>query len=167
MKKFVFFLNFSAIVTLFFLFFTAGAQADCTKDTDCKGDRICEKGKCVEPGQIEQSPALINTKKQNSFEDLLRKIDGRRYTFLTGLGTTLILDVRGKVFVPGILDYDRKYIQKPPFEIQGRVTTIPDYDGDKAILSLIYTISEDGDRITRRVQMRNNTGFDYIYLWQR
>jgi hypothetical protein len=25
------------------------ARAACTKDTDCKGDRVCEKGKCVAP----------------------------------------------------------------------------------------------------------------------
>ena len=27
----------------------AGAAAQCFKDTDCKGDRICETGKCVSP----------------------------------------------------------------------------------------------------------------------
>ena len=26
-----------------------GAQAQCTKDTDCKGERICEKGICLAP----------------------------------------------------------------------------------------------------------------------
>ena len=26
------------------------ANAVCTKDTDCKGDRICDEGKCVNPG---------------------------------------------------------------------------------------------------------------------
>ena len=25
------------------------SQGGCTKDTDCKGDRICESGKCVKP----------------------------------------------------------------------------------------------------------------------
>ncbi|RYZ04435.1 MAG: hypothetical protein EOO73_23560 [Myxococcales bacterium] len=25
------------------------AQAQCTKDTDCKGDRVCEEGKCTSP----------------------------------------------------------------------------------------------------------------------
>lgn len=27
----------------------AGGQGGCTKDTDCKGDRVCESGKCVNP----------------------------------------------------------------------------------------------------------------------
>ena len=167
MKKFTFLSRLIAVAILFVLFFAMGTHADCTKDIDCKGDRICEKGICVNPGQAEQSPAVMNANKQNRFEDLLGKIDGRRYTFVTQLGSTLILDVRGKVFVPGTIDYDGKYKRIPPFEIQGRVTTIPDYDGNRAIESLIYTISEDGDRITRRVQMRDGTGSDYIYLRQR
>src|SRR5438128_203330 len=32
------------------------AYADCTKDTDCKGDRICERGACVSPSERAQPP---------------------------------------------------------------------------------------------------------------
>lgn len=32
------------------------AYADCTKDTDCKGDRICERGACVAPSERTQTP---------------------------------------------------------------------------------------------------------------
>ena len=32
------------------------AYADCTKDTDCKGDRICERGACVSPSERSQPP---------------------------------------------------------------------------------------------------------------
>jgi hypothetical protein len=80
MKKFVFFLNITAIATFFVLFFSTGTHADCTKDIDCKGDRICEKGICVDPRQTEQSPAAINAKKQNDQEEFLRKINGARYS---------------------------------------------------------------------------------------
>jgi hypothetical protein len=31
------------------LLVSALAQAQCTKDTDCKGDRVCEAGKCTSP----------------------------------------------------------------------------------------------------------------------
>jgi len=31
------------------LLFSAAAQAECTKDTDCKGDRVCDAGKCTYP----------------------------------------------------------------------------------------------------------------------
>ncbi len=30
----------------------AVASAGCEKDTDCKGDRICVRGECAEPGQV-------------------------------------------------------------------------------------------------------------------
>lgn len=34
------------------------AFAQCTKDTDCKGDRICSKGMCVEPNAPTPNPAV-------------------------------------------------------------------------------------------------------------
>lgn len=36
-------------IALLSLFIWGTAQAQCTKDTDCKGDRICEKQICVAP----------------------------------------------------------------------------------------------------------------------
>ena len=30
----------------------SSARAQCTKDTDCKGDRVCQKGDCVDPPQL-------------------------------------------------------------------------------------------------------------------
>jgi hypothetical protein len=43
------------------LFFCSTARAQCTKDTDCKGNRVCVDGQCVEqavdePGQAEPPP---------------------------------------------------------------------------------------------------------------
>lgn len=32
-----------------FLLFSINLYADCSKDTDCKGERICEKGVCINP----------------------------------------------------------------------------------------------------------------------
>lgn len=41
---------FVVIVSVCFLFSNAVATAACTKDTDCKGSRICnEDGNCVDP----------------------------------------------------------------------------------------------------------------------
>jgi hypothetical protein len=34
--------------------FAGQALAQCTKDTDCKGDRICDKGACMSPGAAPQ-----------------------------------------------------------------------------------------------------------------
>jgi hypothetical protein len=43
MKPFV-----SAILVLSMLAISSQASAQCAKDTDCKGNRICQKGECVE-----------------------------------------------------------------------------------------------------------------------
>ena len=39
----------SAVGSLGALLWAATAQAECTKDTDCKGDRVCSEGICVSP----------------------------------------------------------------------------------------------------------------------
>ncbi len=38
------------------LLVTALASAQCTKDTDCKGDRVCEAGKCTSPVSLPPAP---------------------------------------------------------------------------------------------------------------
>ena len=74
MKKFVFFLNLNAIAIIFVLFFSTGTHADCTKDIDCKGNRICEKGICVNPGQTE-SGQLHNQTNNNVQKKIIAKDD--------------------------------------------------------------------------------------------
>jgi len=76
MKKFLFFLNLTAITTFFVLLFSMGAHADCTKDIDCKGNRICEKGICVNPGQTKPSPEFIAEKKRNKERESVQNLAG-------------------------------------------------------------------------------------------
>lgn len=40
--------NSSAIIALAALLVASAADAQCSKDTDCKGDRICDRGACVD-----------------------------------------------------------------------------------------------------------------------
>lgn len=42
-------MNRAAPITILILTLPAGAHALCTMDTECKGDRICEEGRCVSP----------------------------------------------------------------------------------------------------------------------
>ena len=52
----------------------------------------------------ETSPVAIAAKKQKEYEDWLKKIDGRRYTYRNALErTTTVLDVKGKIL------YTRSY----------------------------------------------------------
>lgn len=41
------------------LLFSGVARAQCTKDTDCKGDRICEEGKCTSPSAVTPAPTPV------------------------------------------------------------------------------------------------------------
>lgn len=36
---------------------SARARAECTKDTDCKGDRVCDAGKCTAPKRSTPAPS--------------------------------------------------------------------------------------------------------------
>jgi tetratricopeptide (TPR) repeat protein len=123
------------------------------------------------------SPQALAAKKQNEYEDWLRKIDGRRYTNPGDEGATGVLDVRGKVLISGIivapqsrLAGPRGYTEHNRFEIRGResagpVMKVPDLPGGS--LQVVYIISEDGDRITQQTRFGNGSKRERIYLWQR
>jgi len=118
---------------------------------------------------------------QNTFEDLLRKIDGRRYTSPVDNGNFfIVIDVTGKVFRLGILypqNYDvpsrrGQYVEDVRDEIRGRETTVPIYDRPAPPMkfwpvSRTYVISDDGDRITYRIRYNDGDVRQYIFLWQR
>ncbi len=44
------------LVAAVVLFSSAGAQAQCTMDKDCKGDRVCEAGQCTTPADEAEVP---------------------------------------------------------------------------------------------------------------
>lgn len=48
------------MVILIWTLNAATAAAQCAKDTDCKGDRICSAGVCVDPDQVNRAPAAID-----------------------------------------------------------------------------------------------------------
>lgn len=47
----------SGIVALAALLGASAAHAQCTKDTDCKGDRICDRGACVDAASLKPKKA--------------------------------------------------------------------------------------------------------------
>lgn len=78
------------ILTVVLVLVPAYAKAQCTKDTDCKGDRICTKGECQNPSpsgctkdtdcpgeKICSNQACVNTKKATS-KSPERKIQAQR-----------------------------------------------------------------------------------------
>lgn len=118
----------------------------------------------------ESSPAAIAEKKQNKFDDWLKKLDGRRYTSPPAIpdGERVVCDVRGKVLVVGVIEHGG-YRESNRFEIQGRETHVVTTRADAIfrIVEKTYTISEDGDRITQRLRYNDGDVREYIYLWQR
>jgi len=108
--------------------------------------------------------------KQNTFEDLLRKIDGRRYTS-RDKGYKVLLDVRGRAFVQGYMENDGSYREQSRTEIRGREFTEPVYSNiprDIArIVERYWSISESGESITMRYRWSSGEIDQLIYLWQR
>jgi hypothetical protein len=116
-------------------------------------------------------------------EALIRKIDGRRYSFdvpinnpnrrpgLIGATQKMIIDVRGNVFVFGtIYSYEGQFREGGSFEIQGRETR--HQDGPIPGMSVwsmysTYTISDDGEIITHRIHWSNGNVGESVYFWQR
>lgn len=122
----------------------------------------------------ESSPQTVAAREQKKSDDWLKKLDGRRYTCPSG-NATLVLDVRGKVFVYGNITPESGYYGADRFEISGRVTsrrlTREQQSGGMTLRFWVvegtYTISEDGDRITQRLRYNDGDVREYIYLWQR
>ena len=118
----------------------------------------------------ESSPAGIAAREQSSFEDLLKKIDGRKYYTqnFTGSGKRVI-QVRGAAFVMGQEDFggpgQYNYIATIP--IEGRVSTSHSCGGAGCYQT--FTISEDGSRITEHAHAFGAGEWydlDCVDLWQ-
>jgi tetratricopeptide (TPR) repeat protein len=140
-------------------------------------DKIYEIGakkKLAAQEREESSPQVVAAREQDKFEELLRKIDGRRYTYPVRQGETLVRDVRGQVLVWGSI-YNGRYRELTGegtrVEIRGRETTVPLYQHESIqtvwAVSKTFVISEDGDRITERTRYSDGDTREFIYIWQR
>lgn len=146
-------------------------------------DRIYEIGakKIIAAREREESsPEAVAARKQNRFEEWLRKLDGRRYVNAADsvADTTPALDIKGNVLIEGVivgpdspLDEPRGYRgSSEHYDIQGRealgrVVSAPDLPG--GTMQLYYIISEDGERITQQTRFGDGSVRERTYLWQR
>jgi tetratricopeptide (TPR) repeat protein len=124
----------------------------------------------IEKAAKETSPTAIAAKKQNDYEEWLRKIDGRRYTHSAGYKLEVI-DVRGRFLVLGdIIDsYKEWTAEGSHVAIQGRETTVDQIHQESIHGTMSYTfiISEDGQKIVWRIRFSNGNVQEAIFLWQR
>jgi tetratricopeptide (TPR) repeat protein len=123
--------------------------------------------------QREEQQRAYAASPEGQFQSLLKKIDGRRYTFPRGQ-ITLVIDVKGNDLVQGtIRNYTTTpdYYENGRYEIQGRETTVPvdmDHTGEQFwTVQKVFTISEDGYRITMRRYFNNGHFDESILSWQR
>ena len=65
----------SRLILFYFLFFmAANSYAQCTKDTDCKGDRVCDGGVCANPSKASQVNSVgSDIKASKDVKDIVNK----------------------------------------------------------------------------------------------
>ena len=128
----------------------------------------------------ESSPEAVAAQDQKTSGDWLKKLDSQRYTCPATDGISMVIDVRGNVFVLGAiyppgLGYSPGYQERngnSRFEIRGRESICPiPPPQDKVTpawpVEYSFIISEGGDRITQRIRFNDGDMREYIHLWQR
>jgi tetratricopeptide (TPR) repeat protein len=146
-----------ALASLRLYLLTKPSPTDAGWAEDLKSKVEYRKEKAARPKYESNAQPVVP--QENSFEALLRKIDGRRYSWdyaqPRGGVDRRYINVKGNVFIMGILSWGRSddngdYPQKQ-LEITGRETTerwtskdFPQWSG-----YAVYTISDDGERITK------------------
>lgn len=141
------------------------------KDAKDVRERIGGLKYAVERAAKSSSPTEIAGKKQNSTEELLRKINGRRYTGAESQGNVGVIDVQGQVLVVGFIGQLLQgygYAESLRAVINGHEAVYQNPNAQGFVPAKItYIISETGDRITERRQFLDGDVREYIYLWQR
>ena len=136
-------------------------------------DKIYEIGakkKLAAQEKEPSAPKAVSAPPQNAFEDLLRKIDGRRYA-TWDRGLKVLLDVRGRTFVQGYLENNGSYRELNRAEIRGREFTEPEQSKGPAGIAWVvernWSISESGESVTLRARWTSGEIEQLIYRWQR
>ena len=140
-----------AALKLYLLFKLPDSDARATQDKIYVLEAKQEKA--AKAKEEENSPQAAAAREQKSFEDLLSRMDGRRYTGSDSLCWVNVLDIKGRSFVQGQIGHPvcptvhQGYAGGVPFEIQGRVTSHTDV-ASNAVLEFTYTINENSNSIT-------------------
>jgi len=124
--------------------------------------RIAGLEYAAEKAAKESSPQAIEVKKQNEYEDWLKKIDGRKYRLTSG--GPAVIEVRGKFLV---VTLDGRVIGGP-WEIRERIASTPRVMQQLPFpVQTTYTISEDGYRIIEHRDFSDGDMREFVWLWQR
>jgi tetratricopeptide (TPR) repeat protein len=142
-----------ALTSLRLYLLTRPSSTDADWAEDLKSKVEYRKERIAKAKEEENSPQAVAAREQKSFEDLLSRMDGRRYTGSDSLCWVNVLDIKGRSFVQGQIGHPvcptvhQGYAGGVPFEIQGRVTSHTDV-ASNAVLEFTYTINENSNSIT-------------------
>lgn len=98
------------IVSLLVLTWPVAARAQCTKDTDCKGERICEAGSCVNPGASHAAPAVNDKRSARAGQGgnrVLLTVDANMKRGWEWVAGKLIVTRRALIFSPHSGNFQR------------------------------------------------------------
>jgi hypothetical protein len=165
-----------ANIKLYLLFKLPDADARAAQDKIYAIEAKQEKA--TKAKEEENSPQAVAAREQKKYDDLLRKIDGRRYISSNEAGE-IIIDIKGRFVVLGHINspaltgpgstLPAGYVLQDRIEIHGDVATrpVPPWG-----VAYTYTISDDGENIHWHLpsfiyQGRSNSGEDFYLYWQR
>jgi len=163
-------------IKLYLLFKLPDADARAAQDKIYAIEAKQEKA--TKAKEEENSPQAVAAREQKKYDDLLRKIDGRRYISSNEAGE-IIIDIKGRFVVLGHINspaltgpgstLPAGYVLQDRIEIHGNVATrpVPPWG-----VAYTYTISDDGENIHWHLpsfiyQGRSNSGEDFYLYWQR
>jgi tetratricopeptide (TPR) repeat protein len=133
-------------------------------------------GKEAEAKAKESRPEAIAARKQSTFDTFLAGLDGRRYVSIYKAPAGITIDIRGRVFVFGLVNvtdsmgfhpgYRQGGFPGPnPTAIQGMETVVQ--INSEILVSATFIISADGNSITRHTLRNELPPADEVFLWQR
>jgi len=125
----------------------------------------------------------VAARPQNTFEDLLRKIDGRRYLASEDNHIASAIDIRGRILVLGAVispgapvsrGYQMGFHElertNSRYEIRDREFSGPVGEAlgcQVCPVENTFTIREDGSTIRLRIRFSDGRVYEEMYLWQR
>jgi tetratricopeptide (TPR) repeat protein len=169
-----------ALTSLRLYLLTRPSSTDADWAEDLKSKVEYRKERIAKAKEEENSPQAVAAREQKSFEDLLRKIDGRRYSYTNGI-VSYVIDINGRFLTEGQIwppDTGPNQAVHPGYnkivsiEIQGRVTDYSEssqFKSEQIRFVRRFTISQEGDTITRHISSTSASFPDQemVYYWQR
>jgi hypothetical protein len=166
-----------ASLRLYFLTKPSPSDVDWAEALKSKVEYRKEKaGKEAEAKAKESRPEAIAARKQSTFDTFLAGLDGRRYVSIYKAPAGITIDIRGRVFVFGLVNvtdsmgfhpgYRQGGFPGPnPTAIQGMETVVQ--INSEILVSATFIISADGSSITRHTTRRELPPIDEVFVWQR